>query len=64
MPARLLTHLRRWKRLGISKTYVVEHNGKLVGEVNKGFGVIVTKAGLGPDVTPHVLRHTCATWLM
>ena len=21
-------------------------------------------AGLGPDVTPHVLRHTAATWLM
>ena len=20
--------------------------------------------GLGADVTPHVLRHTCATWLM
>jgi integrase len=19
-------------------------------------------AGLGPDVTPHTLRHTCATW--
>jgi integrase len=64
LPARLLTHLRRWKRLGISKTYVVEHNGKPVGEVNKGFRVILTKAGLGADATPHVLRHTCATWLM
>ena len=21
-------------------------------------------AGLGPEVTPHILRHTCATWLM
>ena len=21
-------------------------------------------AGLGPDVTPHTLRHTCATWLV
>ncbi|MBV9520966.1 MAG: hypothetical protein JO068_22920 [Hyphomicrobiales bacterium] len=21
-------------------------------------------AGLGPEVTPHCLRHTCATWMM
>ena len=21
-------------------------------------------AGLGREVTPHILRHTCATWLM
>jgi Phage integrase family len=25
---------------------------------------VVKDAGLGPDVTPHVLRHTAATWLM
>jgi site-specific recombinase XerD len=24
----------------------------------------VKNAGLGPDVTPHVLRHAAATWLM
>ena len=33
-------------------------------EVNKGFGSAVKGAGLGSDVTPHVLRHTTATWLM
>jgi integrase len=64
LPVRLLAHIRRWKAKGISKEYVVEFNGKPIGEVNKGFGVVREKAGLGPDVTPHVLRHTCATWLM
>ena len=26
--------------------------------------VVKADAGLGPDVTPHVLRYTAATWLM
>ena len=25
---------------------------------------VVEAAGLGPEVTPHVLRHTCASWLL
>ena len=29
-----------------------------------GFEGIVRDAGLDPDITPHWLRHTCATWLM
>ena len=32
--------------------------------VRKGFAAAVRAAGLDNDVTPHVLRHTCATWLM
>src|SRR5262249_33602257 len=32
--------------------------------VRKGFEAAVKAAGLGGDVTPHILRHTCATWLM
>lgn len=30
----------------------------------KAFARAVTAAGLGPDVTPHTLRHTAATWGM
>jgi integrase len=63
IPPVLLRHLRKWKRLGISKHYVVEFNGKPVKRINKGFRSARTLAGLGPDVTPHTLRHTCATWM-
>jgi integrase len=63
LPDRLLAHLRRWKRLGISRRYVVEWNGAPVKRINKGFRSARRLAGLGDDVVPHALRHTCATWL-
>ena len=61
---RLLAHMRRWKRHGLARTSVVEWNGKPVESVRKAFQAAVRAAGLGPEVTPHILRHTCATWLM
>jgi integrase len=61
LPRRLLTHLRRWKRLGAQ--FGVEWNGAPVRDCDKAFRNVVNAAGL-PDVTPHVLRHTAATWLM
>jgi integrase len=61
---RLLAHLRRWQRLGLSKKSVVEWNGAPVKSVRKGFAAAVRAAGLEGKVTPHILRHTCATWLM
>jgi integrase len=63
IPPVLLRHIRKWKRLGISKNYVVEFNGKPVKRINKGFRSARRLAGLGNDVTPHTLRHTCATWM-
>ena len=62
LPRRLLAHLRRWHRLGAK--YVVEWNGKPVKDCDKAFRNAVKDAGLRPTVTPHVLRHTAATWLM
>jgi integrase len=64
LPKRLLRHLDRWERKGISKDAVVEFNGLPIAEVNKAFAKAVIAAGLGSKITPHVLRHTCATWLM
>jgi integrase len=64
LPARALAHFRRWKRKGMSKAWLIEYEGERIGEVNKGFSSLVKAAGLGPEVTPHTLRHTAATWLM
>ncbi len=62
LPRRLLAHLRRWKRQG--QKYVIEWNGQPIGRMAKAFRHAVRDAGFGPEVTPHVLRHTSATWLM
>jgi integrase len=64
LPPRLLAHMRRWAAHGLARKTVVEWNGKPVESVRKGFATAVEAAGLGADVTPHILRHTCATWLM
>jgi integrase len=64
LPPRLLAHMRRWERLELARKAVVEWNGKPVSSVRKGFEAAVRAAGLGSDVTPHILRHTCTTWLM
>ncbi len=42
--------------------HVVEHGGKAVASVKTGFRNAASRAGL-PGVTPHVLRHTAATWM-
>lgn len=61
LPDRLLAHLRRWKRTG--HRFAVEFNGESVKDCDKAFRHVAHAAGLG-DVSPHVLRHTAATWLM
>lgn len=44
---------------------VLHHGGRpLAGRVRTGFEGIVADAGLDPAVTPHWMRHSCATWLM
>ena len=64
LPRRLLAHLRRWKQLGIAKHAVVEWNGKPVASVRKSFEAAVVAAGIDRHITPHILRHTAATWAM
>jgi integrase len=61
VPPPLLGHLRRWRKRG--QRYVVQWNGKPVSRVTKAHNAVVKAAGLGTDVTPHIWRHSVATWL-
>lgn len=62
IPPRLLAHMRRWERLGISKQSVVEWQGRPIIKINKSFNRAVEIAKLGRDVIPHTLRHSSITW--
>jgi integrase len=67
LPPRLLTHMRRWVRLGLTHNYFVEWEGKPVKSVKTALNTAVRRAGLSTangNVTPHTFRHTAATWLM
>jgi len=61
VPPRLLSHLRRWRRLGHKN--LIEFNGAPIGSIDKAFAANVDAAGLGTDVVIHTLRHTAITWL-
>jgi integrase len=54
--------MRRWAKNG--QSYVVEFNGEPIKtSVEKAFKAACRDAGL-EGVTPHVCRHTAATWLV
>jgi integrase len=78
LPSRLLAHMRRWRRLDREReaqlrlrdpdrvlNSVLHHgNAPLAGKIRTGFEGCVRDAGLNPEISPHWLRHTAATWLM
>lgn len=62
---RLLSHLRRWHRLRQGATpFVVHYNGRPIAKMRRSWRAAQKRAGLDDTVTPHVLRHTRATWMM
>jgi integrase len=63
IPRRLLGHLLRARRRGSDLGFVINENGARLKDIKRGFSSACDRAEL-EDVTPHVLRHTCATWLM
>lgn len=63
IPPRLMPHLRRWRRL--TARYVIEWAGKpIASQERRAWRTARNLAGLGAEVTPHILRHTCATMLL
>jgi integrase len=78
LPRRLLAHMHRWRRLdGVrdkakaltdgpkALSTVLHHGGEpIAGKIRTGFEGCVRDAGLPPEITPHWMRHTAATWLM
>lgn len=63
---KLLSFMRRWRdvdlRGGIA--FVVHYDGQEVRKLRRSWSGAARRANLGPEVTPHTLRHTRATWLM
>jgi integrase len=69
IPPRLLAHMRRWKRLGLSNHSVIEWQGRRVSVVKESWSTAVKGAGLETDmkarkVVRHTLRHTAITWYL
>jgi integrase len=63
IPARLLAHLRRWRRLGAK--YVCEYQGR-AADPKKSFARVVRAVFPAKEkhIVRHTFRHTAATWLM
>jgi integrase len=64
VPTELLAHMRRWRARG--QSHVVEWNGEPVAKIRKAHDscVAACKDVLGRHVSPHIWRHTVATWGM
>mgnify|MGYP002413760740 CR=1 FL=1 len=43
---------------------MIHWQGRPVVKLRRSWDGARRRAGLGADVVPHTLRHTCATWLM
>jgi integrase len=62
---RLQAFMARWKRMdGETIQNVIHHNGHPIAKMRRAWNTVRTAAGLGPDVTPHTLRHSAASWLL
>jgi integrase len=54
--------LRPWIAT-VPKGHLVQLDGRPLGSIKSAFHRLRAKAGLGPEVVPHVLRHSVATHL-
>jgi integrase len=64
----LLSHMAAWRRTD-ERDYgatcnVIHINGHPIAKMRRAWNTVRKAAGLGPDVTPHTLRHSAASWLL
>lgn len=71
IPRRLAGFLRRWEAADMQEAkdrkpipFVIHYHGKTVKAQRKAWDEARTNAGLGKEVTPHILKHTAVTWMM
>lgn len=68
IPDRLYGSLDRWRRQDMGGErkvpFVIHYRGRMIEKQRKSWAAACLRAGLGSDVTPHILRHTCVTWMM
>ena len=58
IPPKLLMHMRRWKRLGISNHSVIEWQGNAIKAIAHRSWKAIREAAGFPDVRIQTLRHT------
>ncbi|GAF83492.1 unnamed protein product, partial [marine sediment metagenome] len=61
---RLLPHLKRWRAKDLERgiPHVIHYQGGRINKLRRSWRRAADLAGLGAEVTPHILRHTAGTW--
>lgn len=63
--SRLLSHLRRWRRLdGAKAKFIMQYGGRPSKDMGGAWRAARILSKLSSDVTPHTLRHSRATHMM
>lgn len=61
----LHSRVAQWKKMdGGNVSHVIHYQGQRIVKMKRAWASVRKEAGLGPEVTPHVLRHTAASWLL
>lgn len=63
MHPRLITHLTRWSRMDGGNGAVIHFDGEPITKMRRSWDTARGFACLDECVTPHILRHTRATWM-